>query len=40
MRRLADERRLTAADVAGLGVDAAALLREWFDQGWIEGEST
>ncbi|MCU0967863.1 MAG: cupin domain-containing protein [Rubrivivax sp.] len=37
MRRLADERRLDAAQVARLSAQAAALLDEWIGQGWLHG---
>lgn len=37
MRRLADERRLPAADLARLSPDARALLDEWALQGWLHG---
>ncbi|MBL8349502.1 MAG: cupin domain-containing protein [Burkholderiaceae bacterium] len=35
MRRLADTRRLEAADVARLGQDARALLDDWAEAGWV-----
>jgi 50S ribosomal protein L16 3-hydroxylase len=35
MRRLADQRQLSAADRARLGPDAAALLADWQDSGWV-----
>jgi 50S ribosomal protein L16 3-hydroxylase len=35
MRRLADERRLDGAAVAGASRVARALLREWFEAGWL-----
>ncbi|GAP37541.1 hypothetical protein ISF6_3486 [Piscinibacter sakaiensis] len=38
MRRLADERRLAAADVARLGDDARALLGDWVRSGWAAAE--
>jgi 50S ribosomal protein L16 3-hydroxylase len=39
MRRLADARRLSAADCARLGADAAALLDEWIGAGWVQPEA-
>ncbi|MDP1646783.1 MAG: cupin domain-containing protein [Rubrivivax sp.] len=38
MRHLADTRRLSAADRARLGPAAAALLAEWVDAGWLQGD--
>ena len=35
MRRLADRRRLEAAEVASLGAGARALLDEWVQAGWV-----
>ena len=35
MRRLADQRRLTARDVARASVAAQALLQDWFEAGWL-----
>jgi 50S ribosomal protein L16 3-hydroxylase len=35
MRQLADERRLSAAQVGKLGDDARALLEQWADDGWL-----
>ena len=37
MRRLADERGLSGADVRRLGADAAALLQDWLAAGWLHG---
>jgi 50S ribosomal protein L16 3-hydroxylase len=37
MRRLADERTLSAREVARLGDDAMALLDEWARAGWLHG---
>ncbi|MBB3196701.1 50S ribosomal protein L16 3-hydroxylase [Roseateles terrae] len=36
MRRLADQRRLTAADVAALSEDARTLLDQWAEDGWVQ----
>jgi 50S ribosomal protein L16 3-hydroxylase len=36
MRRLADQRALAAADVARLSDDAAALLDDWTQAGWLQ----
>jgi len=36
MRRLADERRLVAADVARLGEGARTLLEDWAEAGWVQ----
>jgi len=36
MRRLADQRRLSAADVARLGEGALALLGDWAEAGWVQ----
>ncbi len=38
MRRLADERSLSAADRALLGPQAAALLEEWATAGWLHAQ--
>jgi 50S ribosomal protein L16 3-hydroxylase len=35
MRKLADARHLSAADMAGLSPGARALLREWTEEGWL-----
>jgi 50S ribosomal protein L16 3-hydroxylase len=35
LRRLADERQLSASDCQRLGADAAAALQEWRSQGWL-----
>ncbi|MEP7099140.1 MAG: cupin domain-containing protein [Burkholderiales bacterium] len=35
MRRLADRRRLDARDLAGLSVEARALLGDWLEAGWL-----
>jgi 50S ribosomal protein L16 3-hydroxylase len=35
MRRLADRRMLGAADMGRAGADALALLRSWFEAGWL-----
>jgi len=43
MRRLADRRTLSAAEIAKLGADARALLDDWARAGWLrveEGETT
>ena len=37
MRRLADDRTLTPADVASLSVGARALLDDWAVDGWLHG---
>jgi 50S ribosomal protein L16 3-hydroxylase len=37
MRKLADNRELTAAEVAKLGDDAKALLAQWGEDGWLYG---
>jgi 50S ribosomal protein L16 3-hydroxylase len=37
MRRLADERRLAAHDVAALSADARALVEDWARSGWLHG---
>ncbi len=37
MRRLADQRRLAAADLAGLSEEARALLDAWIEAGWLHG---
>lgn len=37
MRRLADQRRLSAAEVRRLGQEAAALLQDWLAAGWVHG---
>ena len=37
MRRLADNRTLTPADVASLSVGARALLDDWAVDGWLHG---
>lgn len=39
MRVLADERRLGAAQVRRASADAQALLKDWFDAGWLHVES-
>ena len=38
MRRLADRRRLDAADVARLGEGARALLSDWAEAGWVQAD--
>lgn len=38
MRRLADQRRLAAADIGRLSPGAAELLQQWLAAGWAEGE--
>ena len=38
LRRLADERSLSAAEVRGLGTEAAALLQDWLAAGWLHGD--
>src|SRR5690606_22860981 len=35
MRRLADRRQLSAREVQGASADAQAVLRDWFDAGWL-----
>jgi 50S ribosomal protein L16 3-hydroxylase len=35
IRRLADQRRLNAAQVGALSVDAQALLQQWIEAGWV-----
>ncbi len=37
LRRLSDQRRLSAADLAGVSVDARATLQEWAAAGWLQG---
>ena len=37
LRRLADERRLPAVDVARLDADARGLLDGWAEAGWVHG---
>jgi 50S ribosomal protein L16 3-hydroxylase len=37
LRRLSDQRRLAAADVARLSADARATLGEWAAAGWLQG---
>jgi 50S ribosomal protein L16 3-hydroxylase len=37
MRKLANERSLSAADVAGLSADARELLLQWCQDGWMYG---
>lgn len=37
MRRLADERGLSGADVRRLSTNAAALLQDWLAAGWLHG---
>jgi 50S ribosomal protein L16 3-hydroxylase len=39
MRRLADDRVLSAADRVRLGADAAALVDEWADAGWLHAQA-
>ena len=38
MQRLADDRRLSAAEVRRLGPDAAGLLADWAEAGWLSTE--
>jgi 50S ribosomal protein L16 3-hydroxylase len=38
LRRLADRRRLPAADRARLSAGAAAIVRDWLDDGWLHEE--
>ncbi len=38
LRRLADQRRLVAADVARLNADALGCLRQWAAAGWLHAE--
>jgi 50S ribosomal protein L16 3-hydroxylase len=38
LRRLSDQRRLAAADVARLSAEACATLQEWAAAGWLRGE--
>jgi len=40
MRRLADRRRLTAADCAALSAGARSLLDDWCAAGWAHGSDT
>jgi len=40
MRRLADRRRLSAAELARAGRDARQLLGEWFEAGWVRADDT
>ncbi|QBM27906.1 JmjC domain-containing protein [Hydrogenophaga pseudoflava] len=40
MRVLADQRRLGAAQVRRASADAQALLKDWFEAGWLHAEST
>lgn len=40
MRVLADERRLGAAQVRRASADAQALLKDWFEAGWLHVEPT
>jgi 50S ribosomal protein L16 3-hydroxylase len=35
MRRLADQRQLSAAEVRGASADAQAVLADWFEAGWV-----
>ena len=35
LRRLADHRRLGAAQVAGLGAQARGIVEQWLDDGWL-----
>jgi 50S ribosomal protein L16 3-hydroxylase len=35
MRRLADQRRLQAVDLAGASQAARDLLRQWYEAGWL-----
>jgi 50S ribosomal protein L16 3-hydroxylase len=39
MRRLADDRALSAPDVAALSEGARALLDDWLDAGWLQPEA-
>jgi hypothetical protein len=38
MRRLADERRLDAREMARLSADARGVVEGWVAQGWARGE--
>lgn len=38
LRRLADARRLSAADRARLSAEAAAIVNDWLDDGWLHEE--
>lgn len=40
MRVLADQRRLGAAQARRASADAQALLKDWFEAGWLHAEST
>ncbi len=40
MRRLADDRRLDARQVASLGMDARAVLEQWAAAGWLHAQET
>jgi 50S ribosomal protein L16 3-hydroxylase len=40
MRRLADQRRLQAADLAGASDAARDLLRQWCEAGWLHALKT
>jgi 50S ribosomal protein L16 3-hydroxylase len=37
MRKLADTRALSRADLAKASDDALELLSSWFDAGWVRG---
>ena len=37
MQRLANERHLTPAQVAGLSAAARELLQQWVQDGWLHG---
>jgi 50S ribosomal protein L16 3-hydroxylase len=40
LRRLADERRLSASDRSRLGADAGEALQDWLSQGWLVDADT
>jgi 50S ribosomal protein L16 3-hydroxylase len=39
LQRLADQRRLSAADRAGLSAGASAIVDDWLDDGWVHEEA-
>ena len=39
MRQLADQRRLGTRDRSRLGVEAATLLSDWAEAGWLHAET-
>lgn len=40
MRKLADRRRLDAREVGRASADALSLLQDWFEAGWLHGDTT